>query len=119
MTRIALLSLLALTACTNPQNGGPPTGGTFAWPVGLFSGVRGTEADRQRRGAVELAVKSGFPAILSEIQLGTGPRLDAAFDAAGVPLSDRPTRLIQMQSDLPLYTDNPGALVLALLVYGG
>lgn len=73
----------------------------------------------QRRGAVELAVKSAFPAILDEIDAGGGPALTRALDAAGVPEGDRSTRLAQLDGDLGLYAANPGALVAALLVYGG
>lgn len=71
-----------------------------------------------RRGAVELAVKGSFPGILDEIGAGGGPALTRAFDVAGVPLQDRPGRVIQLAGDLGLYEANPGALVTALVVYG-
>jgi len=41
------------------------------------------------------------------------------MDAANIPVEDRPARIFQMQSDLGLYNANPGALVTALMVYGG
>jgi len=41
------------------------------------------------------------------------------MDAARIPQEDRETRIFQMQSDLGLYQANPGALVTALMVYGG
>ena len=103
--RFTLPCLILLTACAG-QN--PFTGVTSAL----------TAPDRQR-GAVELAVKSEFPAIMAQIDGGGGPALDAAFDAAGVPVEDRATRVIQMQNDAGLYQSNPGALTQALLVWGG
>ncbi len=71
-----------------------------------------------RRGAVELAVKGSWPAIIGEITAGSGPALTAAMDAAGVPAQDRPTRILQMQQEAASYAANPGALVSALMVYG-
>lgn len=71
-----------------------------------------------QRGAVELIVKSEFPVILQEIDAGGGPALSSAMDRAGVPEADRPARLLQLRSDLPLYTESPAALVTALLTYG-
>jgi hypothetical protein len=71
-----------------------------------------------RRGAVELAVKGSWPAIVDEIAAGGGPALTAAMDAAGVPAGDRPTRILQMQQEAASYAANPGALVSALMVYG-
>ncbi|MEQ8368411.1 hypothetical protein [Yoonia vestfoldensis] len=73
----------------------------------------------QKRGQVEIIVKSNFDAIRRDIDAGGGPVLTAAMDAAGVPLQDRPTRVIQLQSDMGLYDVNPGALVTALMVFGG
>jgi hypothetical protein len=40
------------------------------------------------------------------------------MDAARIPERDRPARVIQLQSDMGLYAVNPGALVVALMVYG-
>jgi hypothetical protein len=96
-------ALLALSACSQ----------------GLNVGALVDPAEAQRRGAVEVAVKSSFPTILDEIDAGSGPNLLRAFDAAGVPLEDRPTRVIQLRGDLGLYQANPGALVAALMLYGG
>ena len=98
----ALLLLLLLAGCTG----------------GLNVGSLVSPADAQRRGAVEVAVKGAYPGILDEIEAGGGPALAGALDAAGVPLQDRPTRLIQLRGDLGLYEANPGALVSALLLYG-
>lgn len=103
--RFALPCLFLLGACTGEN---PFTGVTSAL----------TAPDSQR-GAVELAVKSEFPAIMAQIDAGGGPALSAAFDAAGVPQEDRPARIIQLQRDAGLYDANPGALTQALLVWGG
>ncbi|MFZ3584600.1 hypothetical protein ACOI1H_20920 [Loktanella sp. DJP18] len=103
--RFALPCLILLGACTGEN---PFTGVTSAL----------TAPDNQR-GAVEVAVKSEFPAIMAQIDAGGGPALTAAFDAAGVPSEDRPARIIQLQRDAGLYDANPGALTQALLVWGG
>ena len=86
----------------------------------LLAGCAGTtDPDTiQRRGAVELAVKSDPDAILRDIVAGGGPVLTAAMDSARIPDSDRPARVLQMQRDLGLYEVNPGALVVALMTYG-
>ncbi|MBB3710908.1 hypothetical protein FHS00_000461 [Limimaricola variabilis] len=78
-----------------------------------------TAQDNARRGAVELAVKGNFGAVLNDIEAGGGPALERAFDAAAVPLSDRPARRLQLGGDLGLYETNPGALVTSLLLWGG
>jgi hypothetical protein len=85
---------------------------------GLNVGALVNPAEAQRRGAVELAVKTAFPGILNEIAAGGGPALTAAMDAAGIPPGDRAARLIQLQGDVNLYGSNPGALASALLLYG-
>lgn len=100
---LALLALPALPACT----------------AGLDFGALLDPREAGRRGAVEVAVKGAFPGILDEIEAGAGPNLARALDAAGVPAQERPARLIQLRGDLGLYEANPGALVAALLLYGG
>ncbi len=107
--RFPLPCLILLSACA--------PGGTVQNP---FTGVSSVfTAPDSQRGAVELAVKSEFPALLAQIDAGGGPAVTAAFDAAGVPAEDRPARILQMQSDAGLYAANPGALTSALLVWGG
>lgn len=100
--RRALALLVLLSGCTG----------------GLNLGAVVDPAESQRRGAVEVAVKSAFPAILGQIEAGAGPDLARAMDAAGVPVAERPTRAVQLRGDLGLYEANPGALVTALLLYG-
>lgn len=72
----------------------------------------------QRQGQVEILVKSNHPAIIQDIQNGGGPNLTEAMDTAGVPIGDRPARVLQMQGDIGLYEATPDALVLALTIYG-
>jgi hypothetical protein len=108
------LSLLILLAgCTADGN---------LNPIGVFSGLPTDSeqaATQQRRGAVEIIVKSNFAAVLGDIDAGGGPVLTRAMDAARIPAQDRPTRIIQLQSNMALYEVNPGALVSALMLYGG
>ena len=117
MIRLApALAALCLAACTDAAQ-------TFDTAVvapvsGAISGIGNAATDVDRRAAVELIVKAEHPALLQDIAAGGGPVLTRAFDAAGVPEEDRPTRRFQLNRDLGLYTDNPGALVLALSVYG-
>ena len=100
---LLLAALMALSACSG----------------GLDVGALVDPAEAQRRGAVEVAVKSAHPAILGELEAGGGPNLARAMDAAGVPPQDRPARVIQLRGDLGLYEANPAALVAALMLYGG
>ncbi len=99
MIRICLVCLAFCAACTD--------GSRLASPAEMA-------ADQSRRGAVELAVKSSHAAIIADLRAGGGPALSAAFDVAGVPLSDRPGRILQLQSELDIYAASPGALSLAL-----
>lgn len=112
MTRFAPFALLVLAAC------GPQGSPLFAPFDAVQNGIN-TAAYSQRRGTVELIVKSEFPALLNDISAGSGPALSRAMDAALIPAQDRPTRTLQLQGDLGLYSANPGALVTALMVYGG
>ena len=110
----ALLILpLLLSGCTTGMTGVP-----ILFPGIELNAAASDPAYQQRRGSVEITVKSGFPAILTEIENGGGPILTEAMDKAGVPLQDRPARIIQLQSDFALYEVNPGALVSAVMVYG-
>ena len=109
--RPALILPLLLAACTtDPTNPGQPV---FA-PLAALS----DPAQAQNRGQVEIIVKSNYDAIRRDIIAGGGPALIAAMDAAGVPYQDRPTRMIQLQSNSWLYAANPSALITALLIYG-
>lgn len=113
--RLPMFALILSTACSEPAN---HNGNPFAAPLSGVSTVFGTAADSKRRGQVEVIVKANFDAIRSEIRTGGGPVLTKAMDAAGIPDRDRPTRILQLQSDAGLYNQTPGALVTALMVYG-
>ena len=114
--RWPLIALLLTAACSQEAN---HLGNPLLLPFSGISTVYGNAAYEQRRGQVEIIVKSSHQAILNDIRAGGGPFLDEAFDTAGVPERDRPTRIIQLQSDLGLYQTTPGALVTALMVYSG
>ena len=116
MFRATLLALPVLAACSTDAN---HLGNPLIWPFNAVQTGIGNAAYQQRRGAVELIVKSEFPAILADISAGTGPVLTRAMDTARIPGQDRPTRVLQLQGDLGLYSANPGALVTALMVFGG
>ena len=108
--RHTLFVLVVLAGCTsNPANPGQP----------LFGGFDAAEtaAYTARRAEVELFVKSNHPALIGQIGNGGGPLVDQAMAIAGVPASERPARAIQMQGDLSVYANSPGALVNALMVY--
>ncbi len=113
--RIAIIICSFLAACTsNPDHIRSP----FTAPIGGPGIAQERPADNQRRGAVEVIVKSNHGAILQDIVNGGGPVLTGAMDTAGIPDADRAARVLQMQRDFGLYQSNPGALVLALMVYG-
>lgn len=113
--RTALFFLIVAAGCTPAPSG---QNGLFGTGWGLATTAQ-TTAYSQRRGAVELLVKTNYATLLSDITAGSGPTLTRAMSAAGIPTADRPARIIQLQSDLPLYQVNPGALVTALMAYGG
>lgn len=107
--------VLILTACSHDAN---HLGNPLLLPITGLSTAAENAAYRQRRGQVEILVKSNHPAIIAEIQDGGGPILTEAMDAARIPEGDRPARILQMQGDIGLYANNLGALVVALMVYG-
>ncbi len=114
--RLSIIALIVLSACAQEAN---HIGNPVLLPLSGLSTVVGNTAYNQRRGRVEVIVKTNYDAILDDIDAGGGPVLTEAMDAAGVPEADRPTRIIQLQSDMGLYAQNPGALVVALMVYAG
>lgn len=114
--RWPLIALPLIAACSQEAN---HLGNPLMLPVSGLSTVVGNAAYEKRRGQVEVIVKSNYEAIKDDIRAGEGPVLTKAMDAAGVPERDRPTRIIQLQSDMGLYQTSPGALVTALMVYGG
>jgi hypothetical protein len=114
--RIPLIFLVVLAGCSNEAN---HLGNPFFLPIAGLTTAASNAVYSERRGTVEVLVKSNHPALIDQINAGNGPILTQAMDAARIPQEDRETRIFQMQSDLGLYQANPGALVTALMVYGG
>jgi len=114
--RNTLIFLALLAGCSNEAN---HLGNPFTAPISGFATAASNAIYSQRRGAVELFVKTNHPALIEQINAGGGVTLTEAMDTANIPVEDRPARIFQMQSDLGLYNANPGALVTALMVYGG
>jgi len=109
------LAALLVSACATQGSNGLPV----LFP-GFEIGRAATDPGyAQRRGAVELYVKTNLEALLTGIATGGSAEVSHAFDLAGIPAADRPARLIQLERDRGLYEANPGALVSALMVYGG
>jgi hypothetical protein len=107
MKRSFLIILIPLAACSDDALLFPLTSMTPAEAA----------ATLDQRGAVEVYVKSNHPAIVRDIDSGGGATLSRAMDIAGIPVADRPTRLIQLRSDNAAYRASPGALVSVLMLY--
>ena len=114
--RWPVIAVLLTAACSQESN---HLGNPLMLPISGISNVIGNAAYEKRRGQVEVIVKSNYETIKDDIRAGGGPVLTKAMDAAEVPEGDRATRIIQIQSDIGLYNTSPGALVTALMVYGG
>lgn len=114
--RWPMIVVLLTAACSQEAS---HLGNPLMLPFSGVSTVIGNAAYEKRRGQVEIVVKANYEAIKQDIRAGGGPILTKAMDTAGIPERDRPTRIIQLQSDIGLYNASPGALVTALMVYGG
>ena len=115
MRLLPLIFLVALTACSNQAN---HLGNPLLLPITGIGTAIENAVYNERRGKVEIAVKSNWPDILKDIEAGGGPTLTKAMDAARIPEPDRATRILQMQGDLGIYNGNPEALVVGIMVYG-
>ncbi len=114
--RNTLFFLALLAGCSGDAN---HMGNPLLLPLSGLTTAASNAIYSQRRGAVEVFVKTNHPALIDQINAGIGPILEQAMDTAQIPTQDRPARIIQLQSDLGLYAATPGALVTALMVYGG
>lgn len=114
--RFAALALIPLAACTGEAS---HLGNPLWLPVSGISTAAENAIYNERRGRVEIWVKTNHQSLLAEIKSGGGSALTQAMDIAGVPVPDRPARIVQMQGDLALYSGSPDALVVALMVYAG
>lgn len=112
--RSTLISLIFLAACSSEAN---HLGNPLLWPVNALTSATENAIYNERRGRVEIAVKSTFDQIIPEIIAGGGPAISTAMEEAGIPLQDRPARITQLRGDIAIYDGNPGALVTALMVY--
>ncbi len=112
--RWPLITVLLISACSNAPN---HIGNPLLLPINAITSAAENAVYSQRRGKVEVFVKSNFTAMIADIRAGSGPTLIQAMNVAGVPVNDRPARIIQLQSDIGLYETAPGALVTALMVY--
>ena len=113
--RSAPFFLILVAACSDGPN---HLGNPLMWPVNALTNASENAIYNERRGRVEIIVKSGFDQIIPELRAGSGPTLTEAMDAALIPASDRPARITQLQGDVGLYQGNPEALITALMVYG-
>ena len=111
-----IFTLFFIAACSSGTN---HIGNPLLLPIQAIGNGIDNAIYQQRRGQVEVIVKSTFPTIIEEVAIGAGPTLTRAMDASGVPIEDHPARVMQLQGDIGLYRTNPEALIAALMVYGG
>jgi len=114
--RYTLLFLTLLSGCSTDTI---QLGNLFTTPISGLTTTASSAIYDQRRGQVEVFVKTNHPALIDEINGGGGPTLTQAMDIARIPYEDRPARIIQLQSNLGLYEVNLGALITAFMVFGG
>ncbi|WP_377505694.1 hypothetical protein [Octadecabacter sp. R77987] len=113
MRKSALLCMLAMAACSDEAN---HLGNPLMWPgQGIGTAIE-NGVYNERRGRVEVFVKTNHPALIADIRAGGGATLEQAFDIARVPRSIRPAHTLQLQSDLALYETNIDALIVAIMV---
>lgn len=115
MRKIALFSLLITSACSQEPN---HLGNPLLWPFSGIATAIDNGAYNQRRGQVELYVKTNHPAILNDIDTSGGTHLEQAMILANIAVTDRPARILQLKGDRALYERNIDALIVALMVYG-
>lgn len=109
--RLTLICCALLAGCATTPTPLPWQAPATAFAAGFLP------ATTKRRAQVELVVKSNYDELRRDIRAGGGPVLTKAMDAAGVPERDRPTRVMQLQSDIGTGA-GPGVLINALLLYG-
>lgn len=115
MRLLPLIPLALMAGCSSDAN---HIGNPLLLPINGLTTLFENAAYDERRGKVEVLVKSNWPAIVAEIDAGGGPTLTKAMEAARIPASDHPARITQLQGDRAIYANNPGALVVSLMVYG-
>ncbi|MCF2903890.1 hypothetical protein L0666_02735 [Octadecabacter sp. CECT 8868] len=113
MRKYPFVFLTLLSACSTEAN---HIGNPLLLPIHAVGNAVSNATYGQRRGQVEVFVKTNHPALITDIRAGGGVTLTEAFDIANVPPAARAPHTLQMQSDLALYTNNLGALVVAIMV---
>ena len=89
--RIPLIFLVVLAGCSNEAN---HLGNPFFLPISGLTTAASNAVYSERRGTVEVLVKSNHPALIDQINAGNGPILTQAMDAARIPQEDRETRIL-------------------------
>lgn len=113
------LAFIILTLCAACSNEAYHLGNPLLLPINALGTGIGNAIYNERRGKVEVFVKTNHPALISDIQRGGGVTLTQAFDIADVPASVRAPHTLQLQSDFALYSNNLDALVVAIMVVSG
>lgn len=111
---LLLFTALVVSACTG---GADHLGNPLLLPGRAISNAISEGAYTQRRGAVEVFVKTNHPALIRDIQAGGGATLTQAMDIAQVPPQNRAGLILDLRSDLGLYAQNLDAMVVTLMVY--
>lgn len=113
--QIAAIFISLVSGCSQEAN---HLGNPLAWPfMGLSNAVQNA-TDGERRGRVEVFVKTNHPALIADIENGGGPVLSDAMDLALVADKDRDILALRLKSDLRLHRSNQEALIVALMVHG-
>jgi len=116
MRKFTFVFLSLVAGCSNEAN---HLGNPLLLPLNALGTSIGNAVYNERRGKVEIFVKTNHPALIADIQRGGGPTLTQAFDIADVPKPIRAPHTLQLQSDLALYSNNLDALVVAIMVVSG
>ncbi|MGZ9809613.1 hypothetical protein ACXN5S_04040 [Pseudoroseicyclus sp. H15] len=105
---------LALSACAASD----PRDNPVTWPYYAARAAAEDPGYADRRGEVERIVKTDPPAFWAEVDAGTGPLLNAAFTAAGVPPARQPLVLGALRADDQIYGSNYTLLIAAFMANG-
>lgn len=116
MRKFTFVFLTLLAACSNEAN---HVGNPLLLPLNALGTSLGNALYNERRGKVEVFVKTNHPALIADIQRGGGDTLTQAFEIADVPKPVRAPHTLQLQSDLTLYSNNYEALIVAIMVVSG
>ncbi len=114
-SRLCLIIITGLAGCSNEASHVP---NPLLLPFyGIGNAVQNA-AYGERRGAVEVFVKTNHPALIADIDNGGGDQLIEAMNLARVAAKDRDILTLRLQSERALYARNQEALIVALMVHG-